>query len=105
MVKKIRVVSIDGLRPWTPFQKAEALGFGDGATREQVISSLRKTGFSDADIEAALKAALEDDLYINSRYQVAVRYFDVHPTMPKMIHLSIRRLDREQVGPEKWRDF
>lgn len=41
---------------------------------------------------------LEDEVYLNSRYQVALRRLD-----KGMIHLSIKRLDREPI--HDWRDL
>jgi len=46
-----------------------------------------------------LRDVQEDMIFINSRYQVNVR------VTRNVTHLSIKRLDKQRVGPERYRDF
>lgn len=57
-------------------------------------------------VEAQLKDVHRDDIWFNSRYQVNMRDVEGLPEgWPPMIALSIKRRDRERIGPEKYRDF
>jgi hypothetical protein len=108
--REARANEQDRLPPWTPFERAvpyispekrEALIFdaldlaernGIPTTREAVV--------------AMIDGKLGDEMWQNSRYTVIVFRNEPHePDMPRMIHLSIRRNDRQRPGPEKWRDF
>jgi hypothetical protein len=95
------------LPPWTPLvrttlepmtllerlNKNEALAKRFGTTVDAVQRNL-------SDLEK------NDEIYINSRYQVNVRRIhNDNPEIPDMVHLSIKRLDKMQIGPERYRDF
>ena len=47
----------------------------------------------------------KDLIVLNSRYQVNIRKIRVGKGWPDMIHLSIKRLDKDRVGKERYRDF
>lgn len=60
-----------------------------------------KFGCTVAEARAKLEAKKHDKLYANDEYQVIVREIEGGP--PPLIHLSIRRLDREPI--HDWRDL
>ncbi len=65
-----------------------------GATREIIVAQLEDVRM--------------DAIFINSRYQVNIRDVDpetMPPGWPALVHLSIKRRDKERVGPERYRDF
>lgn len=65
-------------------------------------------GSSVADVRRVLDDIEQgDDIWLNSRYQVNVRRYPsaTEPPGPTLIHLSIKRRDKEPVGPERYRDF
>jgi hypothetical protein len=63
-------------------------------------------GVSREDIVRQFADLQNDRVFINSRYQVNMRDAPaIAPGWPDMIHLSIKRRDKERVGPEKYRDF
>lgn len=89
---------------WTKFLPATAIP----PTAEH-IAGMRKSfpQYSEADIQAIFADMdATETLYKNNRYQVAVRRVpSPGGNWPEMLHLSIKRLDREQVGRERYRDF
>lgn len=98
----------DRLPAWTPFEHAtlvkkplleqlatnEALAKRFGTTVDAVQRNL-------TDVEQ------NDDIWVNSRYQVNIRRFPNvdNPDWPPIVHLSIKRRDKAQIGPERYRDF
>lgn len=88
------------LPKWTPFRRTELKPIEPG-TVEGIAKAFPNT--SRAHIEAVLKDVDKDKVFLNSRYQVNVRPFG--PEGQQMVHLSIKRLDKDRVGPERYRDF
>lgn len=92
-----------GQRPspaWTPFERACAIPVSQ-ETIEQTAKAFEQPIEL---VAAAYKARVGDELWKNNRYQVAiVRETPVGKGFPPMIHLSIKRLDRNPV--RDWRDL
>lgn len=96
--------------PWTPFVPAYCdpaeLETPEAQDRFARLAAQDTTGRTAADYKALYAAAMDDEIYRNSRYQVAVRR---HPTddgeggMVEMVHLSIKRVD--QLPVHDWRDL
>ena len=53
--------------------------------------------------EAVIRGLLDDSVYLNDTYQVAVRSLSPDLGMRGWVHLSVKRLDREPV--RDWRDM
>lgn len=91
---------MDKLPKWTPFVP----GYAQPYTEAQVLGVMKAfPGKSRADIITAFEEAGGDNIWLNSRYQVNVRAFKT-AGIP-MLHLSIKKLDKTRVGPERYRDF
>lgn len=101
----------DRLPPWTPFQRAYAVA--DPFQRERMVQDMMRITLAHGSeitrqlAEDRVDEALSQELWRNSRYTVAV---DRNPQpraegWPPMIHLSIKRNDREVPKEERWRDF
>jgi hypothetical protein len=81
-------MTIHQLNPWTPFKEAYFA--------EEDLAQLSPEA----------RTILEQDtVYLNSRYQVNVREVPAEENhgFPPMIHLSIKRLDKEAI--HDWRDL
>lgn len=101
--------------PWTPFVRCSndpnRMLWG-GETRDQKVAEIAAaTGASPDEIhESLLKHAefiKDEEVYVNSRYQVNLRRIESSDpgSLPHAIHLSIKRLDKQVPGAERWRDF
>jgi hypothetical protein len=91
------------LPAWTEFRR----GSVPPITEEQITGAMKSFPQLSRDaIEASFDDVLNDTIYVNSRYQVNVRYVnDVPGILGTIAHLSIKRLDKERIGPERYRDF
>jgi hypothetical protein len=103
----------------TPFQKAVVDPVTHAKTRVDLLARLRNAGSveqrelmgrefrTDAEIvqavDAILDAAVPDELWMNDTFTVSVFHDSYSPGKgwPKLVHLSIRRNDREAV--HDWR--
>lgn len=89
--------------PFDTFEKAAPTRLEDidDATAQMVADHM---GVS---LEEGRRMAFEqigaEDVYLNSRYQVSVRYAETGEGWPEMLHLSIKRRDREVI--HDWRDL
>lgn len=83
-------------RRWVPLERARPLPNTKQEIAEQIAFGA-KHGIPEAEVRATLADVdRNDQLWINDRYQVAVR------EMGGVVQLSIRRLDRQPV--RDWRD-
>jgi hypothetical protein len=81
--------------PWTPFHPAEA----HAPHPDLVRKGAALTGKSEDDVRLLIDDEMSRNrLYVNSRYQVAVK-----EAGPAFRHLSIKRIDQTQV--RSWRDL
>lgn len=71
--KQLRRMSVAQTAQWTPFEKASFPGFPDAI------------------------------VFINSRYQVLLQFFDIEAPFGRCVHLSIKTRDR--APHHDWRDF
>lgn len=95
------------LTAWQPLQPAHASPRA-GWTMEQLIQDVLDTSPVDityAEAERLIHDSLQAETYVNNHYVVTLREIGHTATGPAMVHLSIRRADRSQVGPERFRDF
>lgn len=78
-------------------------------TEELIAQTMKEfPGATREIVEGLLQDVAKDLIFVNERYQVNIS--DVPPeTMPEgwpaLVRLSIKRRDKERVGPEKYRDF
>lgn len=81
---------------WTPFERATL----NPVTEEQITGMMKSfPKFTREQVELAIYADQPESVWLNSRYQVNLyRRGDI-------VHLSIKRLDKDRVGPERYRDF
>jgi len=86
---------------WTPLQPATI----DRASLNRTIDDLRKKAkLSRSEAEEQAKRALGQEIWRNNIYQVNVtRYEPMAEGMPQLVHLSIRRRDRQVI--KDWRDM
>jgi hypothetical protein len=89
------------LKPWTPFERV-SLKIG---TFAEELPGLRQMGFTYEKARDAYEQLMKDEVWVNSRYQVNVRRGDAPETGKSMTWLSIKRLDKAPIGPERFRDF
>ena len=81
--------------PWTAFKQARH----NPPTEAQIASVAAGSGHSEDEVrEQFARGIAEDKLFVNSRYQVAVR-----ETGENSCHLSIKRIDQAVV--HDWRDL
>lgn len=87
---------------WTAFRR----GTVPPLTEEQITGAMKSfPQFTRAEIVDQFEDVLNDTIYLNSRYQVNIRYVTVPGIENSIAHLSIKRLDKARVGPERYRDF
>lgn len=79
--------------PWTRFERADPVP----PSEAQIADIAKTSGFSIDDVRAQIASVLSDVLYVNSRYQVAMR------DQGELVHLSIKRIDQSPV--HDWRDL
>ncbi len=72
-----------------------------GAIDHAAVAAKLGNGVTAEDVQKAYAAAMDDEVYINDVYQVAVhrRLED----KPRIIHLSIKRIDKQPI--HDWRDL
>ena len=85
------------LPKWTPFLLATIERVP--VSEEEVRATARSFNVSEEEVRRAYADLKNDVIYLNSRYQVNVRVRD------ELTHLSIKRHDKDRVGPERYRDF
>lgn len=80
------------LPAWTPFQLATTSVVS--ADNAALIDAAQAAGY------------VRGVIYVNSRYQVEVRPVPALRELPwKLWHLSIKRIDKDAIGSERFRDF
>ena len=90
------------LAGWTPFVK----GYFNPPTEADIQHHMQALGVSRDVVVAQYEATSQDEVWLNSRYQVNVRRGNAPECGPQgMVWLSIKRLDKQAVGPERFRDF
>lgn len=107
MSKRNRPAPDVGLPAWTPFQATQLIEKPLLQQLEHNEALAREFGTTPDAVQRQLDAIRrEEAIWINSRYQVNIRRFPRHESDgPDLVHLSIKRLDKGQIGPEKYRDF
>lgn len=86
---------------WGPWTRGAAPAHSIG--QAAVIAA--RLGVPVGDVMAEYERAMRDVFWLNRVYQVAVRDHDPGEEWPAMVHLSIKRLDRQRPGQERFRDF
>lgn len=89
------------LAGWTPFQRAH---YEPLPPDEEIARQAKLADVSFAEMKSVLEDIQLDQVYRNSRYQVCMRLRE-WDGFPAVWQLSIRRLDRQRVGTERYRDF
>ncbi len=89
------------LAAWTPF----VTGFFPELCEAEIMRQMALTGWTRDRVLEADAEKRRADVFINSRYQVLRTPVLASANFPELIHLKIVRLDREAVGPERYRDF
>lgn len=97
------------LPPWTPFARGN-IQQTPAELRDTAEKIARDFGVPTEMALAQVEAIARDEaIWINSRYQVNIRrgeHVDGQSEgWPEMIHLSIKRLDKQPLGPEHYRDL
>lgn len=88
---------------WTPFHQE---GFGPMPSEAEIEVAAKRARVTPAEMRKVYEDIRRHDiLFVNSRYQVNVRKFPPREDFPEVISLSIKRLDKSRVGPERYRDF
>lgn len=104
-MKKSKQIAPAPLKGWTPFYRTHPVE--TVISDEELKEAARHAGVSVEHMKQVLEDIHEnEDLCINSRYQVSVRpIISEEEGWPDMICLSIKRIDKQRVGPERYRDF
>lgn len=89
------------LPPWTPFVP----GTIPDPSQEEIDRLARDTGASVAQVSSEIARLRRSEVWLNSRYQVAIRRPPAPEGEMRIITVSIKRLDKRPVGPERFRDF
>jgi len=96
--------------PWTPFQRAYVdpadLNTAEAHRRYEELARNDTQGRTAEDYRAIYASLLDDEMWRNSRYQVAIRRTmadDGEGGLLEMAHLSIKRID--QLPIHDWRDL
>lgn len=88
--------------PWTPLKRGVLAPINE----DHVRAIAKQFGVT---FEEAFKTALDlrenDEIWVNSKYQINIRRHIAEESGHRVVHLSIKRRDRQRVGPEKYRDF
>lgn len=91
---------------WTPFKIAPPI---DMPSLQEMVRQAKMAGVPLEEMKRVAEDIQRDVIFINSRYQVNVRRHldrgDTGRNFPTVIQLSIKRRDRQRVGPERYRDF
>lgn len=86
--------------PWTPFEPSTL----PKPTMDDIRAMIAHTGAPEEAVREQFERVQRDEIWVNSRYQVNIdRNVDPGDGWPKMIHLSIKRLDKEPI--HDWRDL
>lgn len=93
-------MTIRDLPAWTPFERATPIPM----TAAEIEAQWNHVHNARPDLtretfDATIVDLDNDTIFRNSRYQVNVR------ALGELIHLSIKRLDKDRVGRERYRDF
>jgi hypothetical protein len=90
----------------TPFHSA-ALDPMTPEFRAAMIADCLRTDptMSEADAARLLDDIGNEQIFLNDTYQVNCRLLRASAPFPDIGHLSIKRVDKERVGVEKYRDF
>lgn len=81
---------------WTPFKRS----YYPPVTADELRW---KFGVSVMEAEQILEEMRTAEVYLNNKYQVQVRDHQLDKNWPRMVHLSIKRIDKEPV--HDWRDL
>jgi hypothetical protein len=87
---------------WTPLQPATPVPLTEHQIAEHVAFAT-KHGMTEEEARATIADLVNDEMWKNDVYQVAVRHLEGGPDTIPMVQLSIRRVDREAI--HDWRDL
>ena len=90
------------LKGWSPFQLAAPITMPD---EETIFKHAQQAKVPVQVIRDMYTDLMKDTVYLNSRYQVNYRLYPGKHGVPDFISLSIKRRDKQRVGPERYRDF
>lgn len=93
------------LPAWTPLERAHMPDMSEGELLEHAEKIALETELPVADVLAHMSDVRSEEVWQNSRYQVNVRRQYSDDGSRQMVHLSIKRLDKQPVGGERYRDF
>lgn len=89
---------------WTPFERGY-MSLNDAKAKAMVQDMVDNYGSTPEQALEILNKTLKDVVMVNSRYQVNINRYKHNDGGPDMVHLSIKRRDKEAVGVERFRDF
>jgi hypothetical protein len=69
----------------------------------KIVDALTKANLPEERIQKIIDEALDGDVWLNDKYQVIVRRFEIPEFGGSWAHLSIKRIDKEPV--HDWRDL
>jgi len=95
------------LPPWTPFVRGELESMTLLQRLDRNDALAKQFGTTVDAVQRQLTSIEQEEaIWINSRYQVNIRRIhNDREGAPDLVHLSIKRRDKGQVGEERYRDF
>lgn len=94
----------EGHYKWLPLERREHVPLTEEQIRDHVRVHLRHhPHLTEAAVRASIADLANDELWKNDRYQVNLRKIIGNGSLPTLVHLSIRRIDRKPV--RDWRDM
>lgn len=105
-----RLRRIDEPPPWTPFGRAyvDTAEFYTPEAEARYRMIAEKTGTTFEHIRDTYLTAINDEMWRNSRYQVAIRRTlieDGEGGSLEMVHLSVKRISKLPLGQSHWADM
>lgn len=72
-------------------------------SEQQIDAAMRLSGLNREEAIVAVMDVRNDEVMLNNLYQVNIRHMAAKDGWPAMVHLSVRRLDKQPLGPERFR--
>lgn len=90
---------------WTPFERSSIIPLSPVEREARIDDIVSRFPITREEAAQTLDDVKNDTVVLNSRYQVNMRLMRGTPPFGDILHLSIKRLDKERVGVERYRDF
>lgn len=93
------------LKAWTKFERRRLDNLPP--SEAEIKATARRFRKSEDDVREVYADLVNDVVWVNSRYQVNIREVNTRAgsKWPPMLHLSIKRIDKERIGEEHYRDL